>query len=133
MSSEGDKQPEEGTDLSPPASTVSSLPLTSSDHVSETTSSAYCTEVGIPKKFKIPKSWRSEIMSCLAKQVIRVKKLVGLPPPALELLGRVFFLGSEEPSLKLSRSSELQRTNSSGISNCWRSKSAIFVSRNINF
>ena len=25
----------------------------------------------------------------LTKQVIRVKKLVGLPPPALELLGRI--------------------------------------------
>ena len=43
------------------------------------------------------------------------------------------FLGSEEPSLKLLRSGKLQRTNSSPISNCRRSKSAIFISRNINY
>ena len=43
------------------------------------------------------------------------------------------FLGLEEPSLKLLRSSELQRTNSSPMSNCRRSKSAIFISRNINY
>ena len=43
------------------------------------------------------------------------------------------FLGLEEPSLKLLRSSELQRMNSSPISNCRRSKSAIFISRNINY
>ena len=43
------------------------------------------------------------------------------------------FLGLEEPSLELLRSSELQRTNSSPISNCQRSKSAIFYSRNINY
>ena len=41
-------------------------------------------------------------------------------------------LGLEEPSLKLLCSAELQRTNSSPISNCQRSKSAIFISRNIN-
>ena len=41
-------------------------------------------------------------------------------------------LGSEEPSLKLLRSGKLQRTNSSPISNCRRSKLAIFISRNIN-
>ena len=41
-------------------------------------------------------------------------------------------LGSEEPSLKLLRSGKVQRTNSSPISNCRRSKSAIFISRNIN-
>ena len=45
----------------------------------------------------------------------------------------VSFLGSEEPSLKLLRSAKLQRTNSSPISNCRRSKSAIFLPRNINF
>ena len=44
----------------------------------------------------------------------------------------VSFLGSEEPSLKLLRSSELQHMNSSPISNCPLSKSAIFYSRNIN-
>ena len=66
------------------------------------------------------------------EQVIRIKKLVGLPPPALELLGRLF-LGSEEPSLRLLRSAKLQRTNSCPITNCRRSKSAIFLSRNINY
>ena len=43
------------------------------------------------------------------------------------------FLDLEEPLLKLSRSAKLQRTNSSSISNCRRSKSAIFISRNINY
>ena len=43
------------------------------------------------------------------------------------------FLDLEEPSLKLSRSAKLQRTNSSSISNCRRLKSAIFISRNINY
>ena len=43
-----------------------------------------------------------------------------------------YFLGSEEPSLKLSRLAKFQRTNSSPNSNCRRSKSAIFISRNIN-
>ena len=43
-----------------------------------------------------------------------------------------YFLGTEEPSLKLLRSVKLQRTNSSPNSNCRRSKSAIFISRNIN-
>ena len=40
-------------------------------------------------------------------------------------------LGLEEPSLKLLRSAELQRTNSSPISNCRHSKSAIVISCNI--
>ena len=44
-----------------------------------------------------------------------------------------YLLGSEEPSLKLLRSAKLRRTNSSPISNCRRSKSAIFISRNINY
>ena len=43
------------------------------------------------------------------------------------------FLGSEEPLLKLLRSLKLQRTNSSPISDCRHSKSAIFISRNINY
>ena len=43
------------------------------------------------------------------------------------------FVGSEEPSLKILRSVELLRTNSSPISNCWHLKSAIFLSRNINY
>ena len=45
----------------------------------------------------------------------------------------VSFVGLEEPSLKIIRSAELLRTNSSPISNCQRSKSAIFLSRNINY
>ena len=65
----------------------------------------------------------------IGQQVIRVEKLVGLPPPTLELLGRL----SEGASLKLLRLSELQRTNSSPISICWRSKSAILCSHNINY
>ena len=67
----------------------------------------------------------------IQKQVIRVKKLVGLPPPALETWAS--FLGSEELSLKLLRSAKLQRMNSSPISNCQHWKSAIFLSRNINY
>ena len=59
------------------------------------------------------------------KQVIRVKKLVRLPPPRT-LSTWVSFLEAEEPLLKLLHSSKLQHTNSSPISNCRRSKSAIF-------
>ena len=44
----------------------------------------------------------------------------------------VSLLGSEEHSLKLLRSGKLQRMNSSPISNCRHSKSAIFISCNIN-
>ena len=65
------------------------------------------------------------------KQVIRVKKTRGVAAPEFEILGRLF-LGSEEPSLKLLRLVKLQRTNSSPISNCRRSKLAIFLSCNIN-
>ena len=55
--------------------------------------------------------------SCFAlKQVIRVKKTRGAAAPCTRITW-ASFLGSEEPSQKLSRSSELQRTNSSGISN----------------
>ena len=54
----------------------------------------------------------------------------GCRPPHSNYLASL--LGLEEPSLKLLRSAELQRTNSSPISNCQRSKSAIFISRNIN-
>ena len=43
------------------------------------------------------------------------------------------FLGLEEPSLKLLQSAKLQSTNSSPISNCRCSKSAIFFSCNINY
>ena len=43
------------------------------------------------------------------------------------------FLGSEKTLLKLLRLSELKRTNSSPISICRRSKSAILFSRNINY
>ena len=45
----------------------------------------------------------------------------------------VSFLGSEEPSLKLLHSAKLQRTNSSPISYCRRSKWAIFILGNINY
>ena len=55
---------------------------------------------------------------------------MGLPTPHSNYLESL--LGLEKPSLKLSHSAELQRTNSSPISNCQRSKSAIFNSRNIN-
>ena len=55
---------------------------------------------------------------------------MGLPPPHSNYLASL--LGLEEPSLKLLRSAELQRTNSSPISNFQRLKSAIFISRNIN-
>ena len=61
------------------------------------------------------------------KQVIRVKKL---PPPHSNYLD-VFL--SLEPSLKLLCLAKLQRTNSSSISNCRRSKSAILFSPNINY
>ena len=55
---------------------------------------------------------------------------MGLPPPHSNYLASL--LGLEEPSLKLLRSAELQPTNSSPISKCQHSKSAIFISRNIN-
>ena len=55
---------------------------------------------------------------------------MGLPPPHSNYLASL--LGLEEPSLKLLHSAELQRTNSRPISNCQRSKSATFISRNIN-
>ena len=55
---------------------------------------------------------------------------MGLPPPHSNYSASL--LGLEEPLLKLLRSAELQHTNSSPISNCQRSKSAIFISRNIN-
>ena len=51
---------------------------------------------------------------------------MGLPPTALKLLGRLL-LGSEEPSLKALRLAKTQHTNSSPISNCQRSKLAIFL------
>ena len=62
-------------------------------------------------------------MISMYKQVIRVKKHMGLPPSHLDYLD-VFLLGSEEPSLNLLRLAKLQHTNSSPISNCWRSKLA---------
>ena len=45
----------------------------------------------------------------------------------------VFFLGLEEPLLKLFHLVELLRMNSSPIFNCWHSKLAIFISCNINY
>ena len=74
----------------------------------------------------------TKVFRSLQKQVIRVKKLVGLLPPHTQITW-ASFLGSEETSLKLLRSVKLQRTNSSQISNCSHSKSAIFLSRNINY
>ena len=64
------------------------------------------------------------------EQVIRVKKTRGAADPRTRITW-ASFLGSEEPSLKLLRLVKLQRTNSSPISNCRRSKLAIFLSRNI--
>ena len=66
------------------------------------------------------------------KQVIRVKKTRGAADARTRITW-ASFLGSEEPSLKLLRSAKLQRTNSSPISNCQRSTSAIFLSCNINY
>jgi hypothetical protein len=72
--STGDNQQREPiVDTSPTPSTTSSLQLASPDHVSETSSSTYRTEVGIPKNFKIPESWRSEIMLCLANKQLTQK------------------------------------------------------------
>ena len=66
------------------------------------------------------------------QQVIRVKKTRGAAAPCTRITW-TSFLGSEEPSLKILRSTELQRTNSSPIFySCQRSKSAIFISRNIH-
>ena len=67
-----------------------------------------------------------------SEQVIQVKKTRGAAAPRTRITW-AYFLGSEEPLLKLLRSSKLQRKNSSPISNCRRSKSAIFLSRNINY
>ena len=61
------------------------------------------------------------------KQVIRVKKTHGAAAPHTRITW-ASFLGSEEPLLKLLRSAKLQHTNLSLISNCRRSKSAIFLS-----
>ena len=66
------------------------------------------------------------------KQVIRVQKLMRAAAPCTRITW-VSLLGSEEPLLKLLRSGKLQGTNSSPISNCRRSKSAIFILRNINY
>ena len=66
------------------------------------------------------------------KQVIRVNKTHGAATPRTRITC-TSFLGFEEPSLKLLHSLELQRTNSSPISNCQHSKSAIFISHNINY
>ena len=74
-------------------------------------------------------SMRQEVKN---KQVIQVKKTRGAAAPRTRITW-ASFLGSEEPSLKLLRSAKLQRMNSSPISNCWRSKSAIFLLRNINY
>ena len=56
------------------------------------------------------------VHSALYQQVIRVEKLVGLPPPRTRITW-TSFLGSEEPLLKLLHSARVQRTNSSPTSN----------------
>ena len=60
-------------------------------------------------------------------------------PPKTSYLSSIitwpYLLGSEEPSLKVLRSPELQHANSSSISNCQPSKLAIFscnINHNIN-
>ena len=75
----------------------------------------------------------------LGGQIVRRKRAAATdetcPPKASYLSSKItwpYFIGSEEPLLKLLRSTELQHANSSSISNCQRSKSAIF-SRNINY
>ena len=65
-------------------------------------------------------------MGELIEQKNRVQNLVELPPPALDLLGRLSYVHKNLILLNLLLSAELQRTNSSPISNCRRSKSAIF-------
>ena len=84
----------------------------------------------------IPRVSRTmSLVECIhktGKQIIRVKKTRGAATPHTRNTW-VSFLGSEEPSLKLLRSPKLQRTNSSPISNCRRSKLAIFFSCNRNY
>ena len=74
---------------------------------------------------------QSTLVNCFKTSNLS-SKTRGAPAPRTRITW-VSLLGLEEPSLKLSRSSELQRTNSSPISNCRRSKSAIFISPNINY
>ena len=83
----------------------------------------------IAAEYGIPCSTLSTI---LKKQVIRVEKTRGAAAPRTRITC-TSFLSLEEPSLKLLRLSELQCMNSSPISNCWHSKSAIFISHNINY
>ena len=59
-------------------------------------------------------------------------KTCGAAAPHTRITWRSF-LGSEESSLKLLHSVELQRTNSSPISNYWSLKSAIFILHNVNY
>ena len=65
-----------------------------------------------------------------SNKLFEFKNSWGCRPPNSNYLASL--LGLEEPSLKLLRSAELQRTNSTPISNCRHSKWAIFISRNIN-
>ena len=60
------------------------------------------------------------------QQVIRVKRLAGLPPPRIQITW-AYSLGSEEASLKLLGLAKLERPNSSPISKFWCSKVAIFL------
>ena len=77
-----------------------------------------------------PLEWEVNTKGPELKQVIRVKKTRGAAAPRTRIT-LASFLGSKEPSLKLLRSAKLQCTNSSPISYCRHSKSAIFLSRNI--
>ena len=100
---------------------------------------------GCPELFRsksCPKSFDLLTLHCIAKMAPNVQKNVikrnkqfklknswGCRPLHSNYLG--ICLGLEEPSLKLLHSAKLQSMNFSPISNCWRSKSAIFFSRNI--
>ena len=89
----------------------------------------YYQNVGLNIETNIYISLRS---CCLHWQTsnLSLKTRGAAAPPHSNYLASL--LGLEEPSLKLLRSAELQCTNSSPISNCQHSKSAIFILRNIN-
>ena len=80
-------------------------------------------------KFKAHESSNSHKEA--VEQVIRVKNSWGCRPHTR--ITWASFLVSKEPSLKLLRPAKLQRTNSSSISNCQHSKSAILFLHHINY
>ena len=58
--------------------------ISSPDYVSNTislSSSNYKSEVGVPKKFSVPDSWRSEIMVCIKDKKITPKARSALVSP----------------------------------------------------